>query len=82
MIVISVLVALLRVYSIILFIRVLLTWFPNIDYNNPFVKFLHQVTEPVLEPVRRVLPPYRGWDFSALVVLVAISLISNVLLRF
>ena len=79
MIIISIIASILNVFSLILIIRAILTWFPQVDRSNPIVKLIFQITEPVLEPVRRVLPPYNGFDFSSLVVLIAISVITNVL---
>ena len=69
----------LQIYSLILIIRAALTWFPQIDRNNQIVQIIFQITEPVLEPVRRVLPTFNGIDFSVLVVLVLISFISRIL---
>ncbi|MEM9953832.1 MAG: YggT family protein [Chloroflexota bacterium] len=80
MIVIVYLVYALQIYSFILLARVLMTWIPNLDYNNPIVKFLIQATEPVLQPVRNMLPQNSGLDFSPIVVFLAITLISRVLL--
>ena len=50
----------LRVYGFIVFGRVLLSWVPMftqkpLDYSNIFVKFLMDVTEPVLAPVQMLL---------------------------
>ena len=66
---------LLQILWIAILIRVLLTWFP-IDPNNPIIRVLFEITEPVLAPIRRLLPPMSGLDLSPLVVwLVAIVLI-------
>lgn len=62
----------LDVYSLIILGRVLLSWFPNVDPNNPIVRFLYNATEPVLRPVRQALPQSGMIDFSPLVVLVGI----------
>lgn len=70
----------LSVYSFILLARVLMTWFPNVDPYHPVVRFLYQATEPVLAPVRQLLPPMAGFDFSPVIVLVAISLIRTLIL--
>jgi YggT family protein len=79
MIIISIIASILNLFSLILIIRSVLTWFPQVDHSNPIVKFIFQITEPVLEPVRRVLPPYNGIDFSSMVVLLAIYVITRVL---
>lgn len=72
----------LRIYGFILLARVLMTWIPNLDYSNPIVKFLIQATEPVLKPIRDVLPQTGGIDFSPIVVFVAISVLAQVVLSF
>ena len=69
----------LQIYSFILLARVLMTWLPNLDYSNPIVRFLYESTEPVLKPVRDVLPSMRGIDFSPIVVFIAISILVRIL---
>lgn len=69
----------LSIYSLILLARVLLTWFPNIDRYNPIIKFLFDVTEPVLAPIRNALPRTMGFDFSPLIVFLLISVIQRLL---
>lgn len=68
----------LTLYELLLLARVLLTWFPNIDRSNPLVQLLFDVTEPVLRPIRELLPQGMMFDFSPLIVF----LIINVLLTF
>ncbi|MCU0464979.1 MAG: YggT family protein [Anaerolineae bacterium] len=81
MIILSIISLALSVYSFILLARVLMTWFPNVDPSHPVVRFLYEATEPVLAPVRQLLPPMAGLDLSPVVVLVAISLIRTLILR-
>lgn len=49
----------------LILVRALISWV-NPDPFNPVVQFLHRVTEPILEPIRRLLPPM-GIDFSPLI---------------
>lgn len=77
--VISLLMWALQIYSFILVARALMTWIPNLDYSNPIVRFLINATEPVLRPVRQMMPAGSGMDFSPLLVLVGIMLIRMVL---
>ncbi len=76
---------LLQIYSLILLARVLLSWFPNLDYNNPLVRFPFEATEPVLRPIRQAIhqafPRSGGVDFSPLVVFLGIQLLNSLLLR-
>jgi YggT family protein len=68
----------LTIYELILLARVLLTWFPNIDRSNPLIQLVFDLTEPVLRPIRDLLPQNMMIDFSPLIVF----LIINVLLTF
>lgn len=73
----TVVIALLQLASLLLLARAILSWFP-IGFDSPvrpLVDFLHRVTEPVLGPVRRVLPPLGGLDISVLLVLLVIQLL-------
>jgi YggT family protein len=65
-------------------IAAVISWL-NPDPRNPIVQFLFRVTEPILRPFRRLLPPGRtgGIDFSPLLVIILLVLIRSFLrLRF
>jgi YggT family protein len=62
-------------------IRVLLSWIPNLNRDNPLVQLLHQITDPVLEPARRIIPPLGGMDFSPIVVILVLQLLEQLLRR-
>jgi YggT family protein len=72
---------LLNLYSWVIIAAALITWVSP-DPRNPIVTFLRQVTEPVLAPVRRLLPPWKtgGLDFSPLIVIIAIQFVERVVL--
>lgn len=55
----------------IIIIRALLSWFSS--GNNPLELVMHQLTEPLLAPVRRIIPPVGGLDLSVIVVIVLIQ---------
>jgi YggT family protein len=62
----------LKLYMWIIVARAVLSWV-NPDPYNPIVRFIHNVTEPVLYPIRRRLPvSYAGMDFSPIIVFLAI----------
>ena len=65
---------LLTIYSYILLARVLMSWV-NPNPLNPIVRVLYMITEPVLAPVRRVIPPIGGLDLSPLVVFIGIRIL-------
>lgn len=65
---------------IILILRILLTWFPNIDwYKQPF-KFLNDFSEPIFAPFRKILPPIGGLDLSPILAFLALQLAFGVIL--
>ena len=66
-------------YAFILLARVLVSWFP-VDQYNPIVKVLHQLTEPLLAPIRRVLPQTGAIDFSPIVAFVVIVLAQRIVI--
>ncbi len=70
---------LLTILSWAILIRVLLSWIPNLDRSNPLVQLLAQVTDPVLEPARRIIPPIGGIDISPIVVLLLLRLLQQLL---
>lgn len=52
-------------------VRILLTWVP-MSQDNAIVRLLNQITEPILAPARRIIPPMGGIDFSPMVVLLVL----------
>lgn len=73
---------LFQLFQLILIIRILLTWFPNINWWNQPFKFLRDITDPVLEPFRRLIPPVGGIDFSPLVLFFILNILEKVVLNF
>jgi len=69
------------IYTFVLLIRILMSWIPNLDRSNAIVQMLVQVTDPVLEPARRLIPPLGMIDISPIVVFIALSIIRDLLVR-
>ena len=61
----------------ILVIRAILSWFSQ--GRNPIELVMHQLTEPLLRPIRRVIPPMGGLDLSVLVALIALQFVQILL---
>jgi YggT family protein len=72
---------LLEIYSFVVLARVLLTWVPNLDPYHPAVQFLQRITDPVLEPARRLIPPIGMIDISPIIVMIVLSFLANALMR-
>ena len=65
-------------YMVLTFGRVIISWV-NADPYNPIVQFLHQATEPVLQPIRRRLGIYGGVDFSPIILLLTVVFLKGFL---
>ena len=64
-----------RIYEVIIIIRVLFSWI-RVDEYHPVAQWIYRLTEPLLEPIRRMLPTGRiGIDFSPFLLLLALSLV-------
>ncbi|MFM7240089.1 MAG: YggT family protein [Cyanobium sp.] len=70
----SVLSRTLEIYSLILLVRVLLSWFPNMDWSNPVLSTVSSITDPYLNAFRGLIPPIGGLDLSAIVAFLALNL--------
>ena len=71
----------LQIYTFVLLIRILITWIPNLDPHHPIVQLLFQVTDPVLEPARKLIPPIGMIDISPIVVFIALGILQDLLKR-
>ena len=69
---------LFTIYSFAIIIRSLLPWF-GISYYRPVMRFLVQITEPILAPLRRYIPPVGGLDFTPMVALLLLWLAEQLL---
>jgi YggT family protein len=74
-----------NLYFIALFARIILSWFP-ISPESPFAKIfsvLYAITEPVLGPVRRLLPPIgmggMGLDLSPIIVFFGLRIVFSII---
>lgn len=52
-----------QVYTILLIIRILLSWFRHNPYQ-PVIRFIYEITEPYLGLFRRIIPPLGAVDLS------------------
>jgi YggT family protein len=76
---IGVLIQTLAIYTLILLVRVLLSWFPNLDWGNPVLSTVSAITDPYLNAFRGLIPPLGGLDLSAIVAFLALQLIQTLL---
>lgn len=63
-----------ELYIIVIMLRVILQW-AGVHYFNPVTQLVVKLTNPVLKPLRRIIPAWHGIDFAALILLLALELI-------
>jgi YggT family protein len=80
-----IIVDILQAFLVILFLRIISSWFPIDPWSKAarVVRVLERITDPVLVPIRRLLPPVRlggtGFDLSPIVVFFAIFILTSIL---
>jgi YggT family protein len=58
------------------FIRIMLLWL-GMDTRNPVMIFLHEITEPILAPIRRFIPPMGMLDLSPMMAIILLLILSH-----
>jgi YggT family protein len=71
----------LDIYRWIIIAAAVVTWIPSVPRYHPIVQILNRLTEPVLRPIRMILPPEKtGYiDFTPIVALVALQILIRLL---
>jgi YggT family protein len=65
----------LSIYTILLIVRILLSWFPNVDWFSPPFSVLSQLTDPYLNLFRSIIPPLGGIDLSPILAFLLLSFV-------
>lgn len=75
--------SLFNVYTWVIILRAMISWF-NLPPGNPLVEVLVKLTEPVLAPLRALVPPEKlgGMDISPILAIVAIQIVKYLILNF
>ena len=77
----TLLIALHRIVWFMILARIVVSFLPNIDPGHPIVRFIHNVTEPILAPFRAILPSTRmGIDFSPMLAILCIDIAFRILM--
>ena len=70
---------LFTILNFAILIRVILSWV-RVNPYNPLVQIIFQITEPILAPFRRLIPPAAGLDFSPIVAFFVLEFLRRFLL--
>lgn len=76
--------ALINLIELAIILRAVLSWIPNLSRDNPFVKILNQVTEPILSPIRKLIEKSSFGsgtmiDFSPLIAFLILELLKGII---
>lgn len=67
----------LNIYFVLLIIRILLSWFPNVNWMSPPFSIVSQLTDPYLNIFRSIIPPLGGIDFSPIIAIFLLQFVSR-----
>ena len=70
---------LFRLYMLVMLVYAVLSWIPSI--RGRWTTYVAMLVEPVLVPVRRVIPPLGGLDISFIVVLIVLQLVFSYIIQ-
>ena len=69
---------LLRIYAYLIIIRAFSTWFPQYR-NHEIIHTLYKITDPIMKPASKYIPPIGMIDISAMIVVIVLLTLSNAL---
>ena len=69
----------IELLTILVFVRVLLSWIPSVDHGHPVISFIVRITDPILQPIRRLLPPIGGLDLSPIIAIFLLQLVGRLM---
>jgi len=70
-----------EILAMLIIIRVLLSWFPHNQYH-PLFQILLKITEPILLPIRSLIPAVGGMDLSPIIIIFIIKVMQNFIISF
>lgn len=72
----------LNIYLLLIFVRILLSWFQTAGWAQQAMSFLSPVTDPYLNIFRSFIPPLGGLDLSPILAIFSLQIISSLLTSF
>ncbi|HBE58736.1 MAG TPA: hypothetical protein DEG17_24390 [Cyanobacteria bacterium UBA11149] len=67
----------LNIYLLLIFIRILLTWFPTVEWMNQVCSVLSPITDPYLNIFRSFIPPIGGMDLSPILAMLVLQVVAS-----
>ncbi|GAB4549409.1 MAG: YggT family protein [Pleurocapsa sp.] len=72
----------LQIYSVLLIVRILLSWFQTAEWAMQIISFLSPITDPYLNIFRSIIPPLGGLDFSAILAIILLNVVQSAIAPF
>ena len=67
----------IQIYLLLIFVRILLSWFQTADWANQIMSFLSPITDPYLNIFRSLIPPLGGLDISPILAIFALQFVAS-----
>ncbi len=74
----SLLLTIIQILSLLIFVRAIFSWFDP-GFSSQIGRMIYQITEPIIAPIRQVLPPMGMLDLSVLVALVLLMILQQLI---
>ncbi len=74
---------LFQILTFLVIARVVISWVRPDPYHptwGPIIRIILQLTDPIMEPVRRLMPPMGGLDFSPIIVLFGLDILRRIVI--
>jgi len=69
----------LKIYLLLIVVRILLTWFPTVEWMNQLTSVLSPITDPYLNVFRSFIPPIGGLDLSSILAIIVLQFVAELL---
>lgn len=69
----------INIYLVLIFIRILLSWFQTAEFAAQAISFLSPITDPYLNIFRSFIPPLGGIDLSPIIAIFALQIVASLL---
>ncbi len=70
-----------QLLTLLIVVRAIFSWIPAVDYGHPLIRAIMRITDPILDPIRRVMPPIGGFDLSPVIAILLLQLVGRLLVQ-
>lgn len=70
-----------QLLNLLILARIIMSWVPGLSPYHRAVRTVHLLTSPILDPLRRLMPPVGGLDLSPVIAILLLYLVRNLLVQ-